>query len=308
MTRLTGFSGFGWGACCLAFFCAVSARAADARVYSVDPETGAATMTVGGKPCWTYNPVSEEGKPYFHPLCVPGTGDVLTGFRPDDHKWHLGLWLSWKFINGVNFWEPDKNAERKVVSHTETCDDATKAFESKAALAYVAKGKEVLREERVTRVVTQENGNYTITFDSAFTACGGEVKLDCTPAGKDKGGIWASGGYAGLMLRFAPNPAGTYSIADAQGRADAKTCGNASAWIETAVTLPNGGAKVRITDHPENPRYPNTWFSRHQPDAHKNTGYNLIGTGLVFHEPLTIEDGKSMRLRYTVEVKGDGKF
>ena len=279
------------------------AWAEDTRQYSVDPETKAATMTVGGKLCWTYNPTSEEGKPYFHPLAVPGAGDVLTWFRPDDHKWHIGLWFTWKFINGVNFWEPDKDAERKILSHAETCD-ADKVFLSKATLSYIAKGTEVLREERVTRVVTQTDGNYTIEWDATFTAQNGAAKLDCTPAKKDGSGIWASGGYAGLMWRFAPNPPGTYSFTDAEGRADAKTCGYASPWVESAITLPSGAkAKVRVTDHPENPRYPNTWFSRHQPAAHKNLGYNLIGTGLVFHEPLVLEDGKSMRLRYTVSVE-----
>ena len=287
---------------CAVLTCAV-AMAEETRQFSVDPGTGAATMSVGGKVCWTYHPTSEEGKPYFHPLAVPGTGDVLTDFRPADHKWHLGLWFTWKFVNGVNFWEPDKDAEREVLSHTETCGE-DQVFQSKATLSYIAKGKEALREARVTRVVTQANGDYTIAWDATFTAVGGDVRLDCTKAGKDAGGVWASGGYAGLMWRFAPNPPGTYSLTDAEGRADAKTCGYPSPWIETAVTLPDGvKARVRMTDHPDNPRYPNTWFSRHQPNAHNNAGYTLIGTGLVFHEPLTIKDGESMRLRYTVSVE-----
>jgi len=279
------------------------AHAEDTRHYSVDAETKAATMTVGGKVCWTYSPTSEEGKPYFHPLAVPGTGEVLTWFRPADHKWHIGLWFTWKFINGVNFWEPDKDAERKILSHTETCD-ADKVFVAKATLSYIAKGTEALREERVTRVVTQENGNYTIEWDATFTAQNGDAKLDCTPAKQNASGIWASGGYAGLMWRFASNPPGTYTFTDTEGRTDAKTCGHASPWIESAITLPSGTkAKVRFTDHPDNPRYPNTWFSRHQPTALNNTGYNILSTGLVFHEPLVLENGKPMRVRYTVTVE-----
>ena len=287
---------------CAIVTCAV-AMAEDTRQYSVDPETQAATMKVEGKVCWTFNPTSEEGKPYFHPLAIPGTGDVLTDFRPADHRWHLGLWFTWKFVNGVNFWEPDKDAERKVLSHAETCS-GEKVFLAKATLSYIAKGKEALREERVTRVMTKENGDYTIEWDATFTAVGGDVKLDSTKAGKDANGIWTSGGYAGLMWRFVPAPPGTYSFADEGGRADAKTCGYPSPWIEATVTLPSGAkAKVRMTDHPDNPRYPNTWFSRHQPNAHNNAGYNLIGTGLVFHEAFTIKDGESLRLRYTVSVE-----
>jgi type 1 glutamine amidotransferase len=42
-------------------------------------------------------------KPYFHPLTVNST--ILSCVSPPDHTWHLGLWFSWKFINGVNYWE-----------------------------------------------------------------------------------------------------------------------------------------------------------------------------------------------------------
>ena len=55
----------------------------------------------------------EEGldKPYFHPLrTVEGT--TLTAERPADHIWHYGLWFSWKFINGVNYWEVDPKTGR----------------------------------------------------------------------------------------------------------------------------------------------------------------------------------------------------
>ena len=293
---------FAVGCVCLALAGSV-ACAEDTRKFSIDPDTKAATMTVDGKVCWTYNPTSEEGKPYFHPLAIPGSDDVLTSFRPADHKWHLGLWFSWKFINGVNFWEPDNNAERKILSHTETCDD-NKVFQSKATLSYLANGKEVLREERVTSVVTKENGNYTIKYDFTFTAQNGAAKLESSPVKQDDNRIWSSGGYGGLMLRFAPGPAGTYSFADEEERTDAKTCGYPCQWLEATATMLSGAkAKVRFTDDPENPRFPNMWFSRHQPKANDYTGYNLIGTGLIFYEPLTIADGESLRLRYTVSVE-----
>ena len=42
-------------------------------------------MYVGQTLCWTYVPQGREGKPYFHPLAMPGTGEALTAFRPPDH-------------------------------------------------------------------------------------------------------------------------------------------------------------------------------------------------------------------------------
>ena len=51
----------------------LAARAEDSRHFVTDPATGAVSMQVGGKTCWTYVPQSKEGKPYFHPLTIPGT-------------------------------------------------------------------------------------------------------------------------------------------------------------------------------------------------------------------------------------------
>ena len=37
---------------------------------------------------------------------------VETLDQPADHRWHHGLWFSWKFIDGVNYWEHDGNTGR----------------------------------------------------------------------------------------------------------------------------------------------------------------------------------------------------
>ncbi|MBK5263310.1 MAG: ThuA domain-containing protein, partial [Peptostreptococcaceae bacterium] len=49
---------------------------------------------------WQYNFNNRFGKPYFHPVAIKNS--TLTCVSPPDHPWHLGLWFSWKFINGVN--------------------------------------------------------------------------------------------------------------------------------------------------------------------------------------------------------------
>ena len=60
---------------------------------------------------WQFNFNNRFGKPYFHPLCI--NNSVLTSASPPDHPWHLGFWFSWKYINGVNYWEylDDYNSE-----------------------------------------------------------------------------------------------------------------------------------------------------------------------------------------------------
>lgn len=282
-----------------AFLCS----AADTREFC--SESGSITMRVDGKAAWTYTPESKEGKPYFHPLAIPGTDDVFTSFRPPDHNWHLGFWFSWKFINGCNFWEPDTSGVTRVVSQTVT-PQSDKSLLIDATLAYLAKGAEAVREKRTVRVTTQPNGNYAFEWDSTFTAVGADATFSTTPAKKDKEGKrWASGGYAGLMLRFADSPAFTYTFANPEGKSDVMTCGEKSARMEVVATAAGSGAKAKITvaDHPENPRHPTPWFARHSPTDHKGRGYYLVGPSMIFHEPLTVPAGQSARFRYTVTVE-----
>ncbi len=274
------------------------------RQFVTDPTSQAVSMTVAGKTCWTYVPQSKEGKPYFHPLAIPGTDEILTSFRPPDHAWHLGFWFSWKFINGINFWEPDTNGVTRVLSQTVTpADDMS--FTTDCTLAYIAQGKEAVREKRNVRVITQPNGNYAIEWDSTFTAQDTEAVFSTTPVKKDGSGNWATGGYAGLMLRFADSPGMAYSFANTAHLADIKTCGEASDWMEIVATAKASGARAKITfrDHPENPRHPTPWFARHSLTAHKGRGYYLVGPSMVFHEPLTLAPGTSARFRYTLTVE-----
>ena len=278
--------------------------AQDSRKFVTDPTSKAVSMTVAGKTCWTYVPQSNEGKPYFHPLAIPGTDDILTSFRPPDHAWHLGFWFSWKFINGINFWEPDTNGVTRVLSQSVThADDLT--FTTDCTLAYLNKGKEAVREKRVVRVLTQPNGNYTIEWDSTFTAQDTEAVFSSTPVKKDASGNWATGGYAGLMLRLADSPGFAYSFTNAAHLADVKICGENSDRVEVVATAKTSGARAKITfsDHPENPRHPTPWFARHSLTAHKGRGYYLVGPSMVFHEPLTLAPNASVRFRYTLTVE-----
>ena len=56
---------------------------------------------------WRFNHGPQQDVPFFHPVSTP-TGRVLTWDAPPDHVWHHGLWFCWKYINEVNYWEPNQ--------------------------------------------------------------------------------------------------------------------------------------------------------------------------------------------------------
>jgi hypothetical protein len=45
----------------------------------------------------------EAPRPYFHPMRTLA-GDVVTSFRPNDHRWHHGLSMTFAYLSGDNFW------------------------------------------------------------------------------------------------------------------------------------------------------------------------------------------------------------
>ena len=128
-------------------------------------------MTRSGRTLWNLELDTPEGRPFFHPLALPG-GRTLTDLRPADHVWHLGAWFSWKFINGVNYWEPADAArtgaepagETRVVKKSVRTEGLDCVVDLK--LAYGPRGADapVLLEDRTVTIDPPDpNGGYIIT-------------------------------------------------------------------------------------------------------------------------------------------------
>jgi hypothetical protein len=159
---------------------------------------------------WRFSFDAKIGKPFFNPLTVAG-GPTLTSFQPADHPWHYGLWFSWKYINGANYWEEDRKSGKAAgatrwsqpVIATEPDGRATIKLE----LSYThPSGRVDLTEARELRIsAPAADGSYTIDWHARFTAGKDPVVLDRTPMpGEPKGAV--NGGYAGLSLRLAAAP------------------------------------------------------------------------------------------------------
>ena len=73
---------------------------AESPAYSWHQTATTLALRNGEKTVWQLVFDPQQPKTYFHPLATL-EGEVLTAFEPPDHRWHRGLWWSWKFINGV---------------------------------------------------------------------------------------------------------------------------------------------------------------------------------------------------------------
>jgi hypothetical protein len=223
----------------------------------------------GDRIAWQLHFDPREGKPYFHPITNPA-GNVLTALRPKDHPWHRGLWWSWKFLNGVNYWEENKAG----LSDGPTILKETKVAARPDFTARVEHWIEyapVLKEYRRLDIV----GN-RIAWHGEFTALA-PVKLDRTPiAGEPNGQTW--GGYAGLSVRLAADVTG---LRDSEGRTAATAIhGQHAPWVEFAG--------IRVV-----PEQPTRWYAWSQ-------GMNYFSPAILFGSPVELAAGQPWKLNYEI--------
>jgi type 1 glutamine amidotransferase len=249
-----------------------------------------------GKPLWTFNHDPAEGKPYFHPL-QSTDGTMFTDLRPKDHPWHRGVWFSWKFINGINYWEEDhqtgkSKGETRIVEVVRNVT-AEKDVRLQLKLEYApAESAAVVMQESRHVVVSapDENGMYSIDWSSEFQALEKDVVLDRTPLPDEtKGKNW--GGYAGWSVRLNKDMRdGAFLNSEGIPGAHRK----AAAW-----TLFNGpsGSSLLFMDHPANLNYPSKWYLA------PNMPY--FSPAVIHDGPHTLKAGESLKLRYRIIISPD---
>lgn len=250
-----------------------------------------------GNTLWTFHHHPAEGKPYVHPLATT-RGTVFSDLRPDDHVWHRALWFSWKFINGVNYWEENRETQQSDGwTRMRTVDRVVspeRVVTLSLALDYgPGQAADSLLKEARTVVIhpPDESGAYRLDWSSTFTAVE-TVVLDRTPLpGQPNGQGW--GGYAGYSLRLSQDVLGGI-FANSEGLSGAAANRKRARWMSYSV--PNQGS-VLILDHPENFNYPSTWY--HVQDM------PYFSPAVIHDGPHTLQAGASLTLTYRVVVHPD---
>jgi hypothetical protein len=264
-------------------------------------QTGVIALVDGQQTVWQLNYLNGQDRLFFHPVGVAG-GPVVTWDQPKDHPWHRSLWFSWKFINGVNYWEPNDQIGRlegktewsNVKSETRPDFSARLSME----IAYrPADGPPVLNERRVIAIsAPAKDGSYSMDWQMTFSALDQAIVLDRTPLpGEPEGKPW--GGYAGLSVRLAENIR-DFQATSAEGpiRFTDDTFRVRSLAMDCGGTFDGRQAGVAILDHPQNNPSPTPW-------------YVIRGPVLRYFSPAVIQEGprrlnarESFTLRYRVIV------
>lgn len=266
-----------------------------------DKKSNALTLLNNDQIVWQYHFDPSEGKPYFHPLSTMD-GTVMTGLRPKDHPWHRAVWFSWKFINGLNYWEedPETGTSEGITDLKSTTMKLEKNGEARfehEITYHPPQGADLLVEKRkITVSAPNEEGIYFMDWESSFTAMADEVILDRTPLPGEPEGK-AYGGYAGFSVRL-NNHLWDVKPLNSQLQPD-DLHGKKSEWITYQMKNLSGSMVcLSIFDHPSNPDYPNKWYITND----LSTPFYYFSPALIFDQKLILKKGEKRVLKYRLLI------
>ena len=266
----------------IAFFPLIS------NAFEWEKTENSVSLKKGDRVVWTHVHDPGEAKSYFHPLNTP-SGVRLTELKPKDHVWHRGLWFSWKFINGVNYWE-EKNGRSAGITAIQSAIVKTRDdFSAEIILEidyFKNPEKILLKEKRIIEVSSPKDRSYTISWKSTFTAQE-KIFLDRTPIPGQQGGK-SFGGYAGLSLRA------SLDLKKSKDWVFVDQKGNEIKHGESARNVSFKGKKAGLTIVTEGSEL-NKWYI--------SKGMPYFSPAILFENAITLAKEKQIELSYKIKVE-----
>ena len=283
---------------CLSLAALCTTLFAGAEGFRIEKTDTGVKMTRGGSVLWNFEIDNPEGRPFFHPLALP-SGKTFTDIRPEDHIWHLGYWFCWKYVNGVNYWEPSDSG-KKGVEPAGLTRVIRKRIDINGLdcivtleLKYQAKEAKfpAMMEHRVVRMDHPDvKGGYAITSEHVFTAVEDVVLERTPPRGDPKKGSWR-GGYAGPTLRLDAAVAASFDVrGHSGGRSPAEVTGVESGFLDFTDREMGEGVVFSQVTAPYTSRF-YVWKDK-----------RMVNASPVYAGAVSLKKGETLKLAYRLEV------
>ncbi len=252
---------------------------------------------------WQYNFKTQKGKPFFHPININNT--TLTELSPKDHPWHLGIWHSWKYINGINYWEYDQieNSSpwyykgQTTIKSISIKKNPDLSCEISLTINYHEGNKPiVLNENRIITISSPDkNQLFSVDYDFEFTALE-NLLLDRTPLPNEQNGAdW--GGYAGLSIRFNTNLKPWQYINS--NHTSNLNHGDSGTWryygLETDTKNIIGAS---IFDHLDSFNHPTPWYIT---NSLGEDSLYYLGTAPLFNKLQHLLKGEQLKFKHRIQ-------
>ncbi|WP_158800459.1 PmoA family protein [Pedobacter sp. L105] len=285
-------------------------------------------VLVGGKLFTSFLFQDALEKPVLYPLMTAGGTVVTRGFPlqpkpndPVDHPHHIGLWLNFENLNGLDFWNnsyaiaADKKAQYGWI-RTDKITDMEGG--TKGVLAYHAnwtnQAKEVILEENtyfefsgtknqriVDRVTTLKAAQDAVFKDAKDGMLGlrlaHELQMPSTQDEKftDSKGIVT-------IVKGGDDKIPTGNYLSSEGKTGDAVWGTRGVWCKVYGKIGADSVSIAIIDHPLNPNYPTFWHARGYGLFAANPLGEKIFTNGASAKNLTLKKGESVTFSYRVVI------
>jgi len=260
----------------------------------ITTEENVVSVHTGTRVLMRYNYENVPFKPCVHELFSPGGVNVLRD-APADHLHHHALMYAVS-VDGVNFWEeqqaPGRQSHRSFANIRIDKQGGVPVASFTEHLNWVnPRNQELMLKEQRTIKVCQPDAfkMMILSWQSRFGV----------PSGKESVTLTGSH-YFGLGMRFLKSMDTGGALFNAEGRAGEVVRGDErlvrADWCAYTAKVNGKAVTVAMFGHPDNLRHPTQWFTMTKPFAYLSATLNL------HREPLKVQSGKSLALRYAVAV------
>jgi hypothetical protein len=274
--------------CIAASPCLLFAQSKSRVTVEADKTKQKVYINIDGKPFTEFIFTDTMEKPFLYPIYAPGGQTITRGFPwnpqpgdPVDHPHHIGLWLNYENVNGLDFWNNSfaiAPAKKKQYGWIRTTHIEKTTNGSEGTLIYLAdwtdQEKNVLMKERTTYVFREENGMWIIDRKTELTAAqditmpdvkdgmlglrvAHELELPVTQTKEykdDKGNI--------TKVPAIKDPSVTGNYLTSAGKTGDSAWGTRGNWCLLKGRKGGDAIGIAMIDHPKNPGYPTYWHAR----------------------------------------------
>lgn len=269
-------------------------------------------------------------KPVLYPIKSVKGSDLTRGFplnpRPGervDHPHHIGLWLNYGDVNGLDFWNnsdaipKDKKSGYGSVIHREinSISNGEDKAELEVTMDWVGPDGEVLLKEYTTFIFRADGDKRMIDRITKLTAQKKEVSMTDNKEGmlgirvarelehpSDKPEIFTDASGIATAVPSLNNEGVTGHYRSSEGIEGDDVWGTRGRWVNLSGEIKGERVSLAILDHPENVGYPTYWHAR---------GYGLFAANPLGQKALSggkeelnykLEAGESLTFNYRIIV------
>ncbi|MBS1917470.1 MAG: PmoA family protein [Bacteroidetes bacterium] len=304
----------------------ITAQQKHSVVITVNASEKKAVVTDNGKPFTQFIFPDSLEKPTLYPIYAPDGNLITRGYpvapragEPVDHPHHLGLWLNYENVNGLDFWNNSfaiPAEKKKLYGWIRTNGIVQTKNGTTGILGYKAdwtnQSKEVLLTETTTfhfsatdneriidRVTTLTAQQDVLFKDAKDGLLGLRVAHELELPSKEERQFTDD---KGNITKVSANNNVTGNYLTSEGKQGDSAWGTRATWCMLYGKINNDSVSIVIVDHPQNPGYPTYWHAR---------GYGLFAANplgqKIFSNGKTefnfkLQKGRSVTFRYRVII------